>query len=509
VLSDTFDFEDIASAGTGLTAPDGQSEYEIARALLIRQSVEMEDRLARVGVDLRPKPSNQNVVSIGNVTMTRQGAERSFRKCRFLPIVAKADRAQWIREFEYFLRHDPKGRYARYGVITCGQREEFGRGFVKSAKRSVARTESNIRKWINESRDDYGIDVILKTFELAPDEVSAHNHFNVTYIPRRKLRKGEFSRWLSFSRRRLGSHWRDCGRIRDIREVIKYSCKITGPDSLEALDDAAFKNVFELLHGKTTIHAHGSFKAFRKRLETEKKKVVWMRRANAPAYLVVMKKQTKPRTPGPKPEDEKKENLILGRQLPRALGTGLLEPVTIVQNYCENPTTAEGKRRLKVLRGQIAQAREWAARNGADLSAYTVHTNTANVLDPSPGGGRSLPSQGVTTPGDGAGRSGESREVRAVIPPRPKTLNRPTCEPPRPVAMERGPDGKWREVRPKGRVLIPPRRQALARPLCAPPRPRIMERGPDGRWRDAGLAKKAAARRRLPPVRSFRPLGGG
>lgn len=318
MLSDTFDFEDIASAGTGLTAPANGSEYEDARRLLIRQSIEMEDRLARVGVDLRPKPSNKNVISLGNVTMTKQGAERSFRKCRFLPVVAKADRAQWIREFEYFIRHDPKGRFARYGVITCGQREEFGRGFVKSAKASVARTESNIRKWINESRDQYGIDVILKTFELAPDPTSAHNHFNVTYIPRRKLKKGEFGRWLSFSRRRLGSHWRDCGRIKDVREVIKYACKITGPDSLEALDDAAFLNVFELLHGKATIHAHGSFAAFRKRLETEKKKVVWMRKPNAPAVLVVMRKQTKPRKPGPKPKDDLKENLILGRQLPRA-----------------------------------------------------------------------------------------------------------------------------------------------------------------------------------------------
>lgn len=502
---ETFDFEDIASAGTGLTAPEGQSEYEDARRLLICQSVEMEARLARVGVDLTAK-QNVNVISIGNVSGTKQPSERTFRKCRFLPVVAKAERAAWLREIEYFLRRDPKGRFARYAVITAGERIAFDEHFEENARAATARAQARIRKWINEIRAKYGIDVLLKTLEVAVDKESGHIHFNVIYIPRRRLRPEVFAAFLSFSHRRLGSHWKDCKRIDNLKEVIKYSTKITGPDSLEVLSDRAFKSMFDYMFKRTTIEAHGSFAAFRNGLKKNKKKVVWMRKPNAPAFLVVMRKQTKQRKPGPKPVDDLKENLILGRQLPRSMGAGLIEPVTIVQNYCENPTTEAGIYRLNVLRGHIEQATKWAVANGADVSSFTVHTIPTTV-QPTQGG--EVPPEGRERPGGGCGRPGDSPSVRAVIPPRPKTLNRPTCEPPRPVAMERGPDGKWREARPKGRSLIPPRPQTLARPLCEPPPRRIMERGPDGRWRDAGLARQAAARRRLPPVRSFRPLGGG
>lgn len=505
---EAFDFDDVASAGTGLSAPDDRSEYEIARALLIRQSAEIEHRLGRIGIDMRPKASTANTVSVGNVTGVVEQSERQFRKCRFLPVVAKADRASWIREVEYFLRHDPKGSFARYGVITCGPREEFGDGFVDRSKKAIARTESNIRRWINESRDQYGIDVILKTLEAATNQQSSHNHFNAVYIPRRKLKKGEFGQWLAFSRRRLASHWKDCGRIRDIREVIKYACKITGQDSLETLDDAAFGSMFDLLHGKTTIQAHGSFAEFRKRLETEKKKVVWMRKANAPPFLVIMRKQTKTRTPGPKPVDELKENLIIGRQLPRAMGTGLLEPVTIVQNYCENPTTSEGKRRLAVLQGHIEQATKWAARNGADVSAYKVHTNTASVQTLHTERDVSIPPEAETAASGGAGLSGDSQTVRAaipcsLIPSRHDPLKgRLKAEPPRPRIKAT----KQAEQKP----LIPSRYDPLRGRLRAePPRRPIMERGPDGEWREAKRARRSEALRRLPPVRSFRPIGGG
>jgi hypothetical protein len=502
---EAFDFEDVASAGTGLTAPADRSEYEDARRLLICQSVEMEARLARVGIDIAAK-QQVNVISIGNVSGTKQPSERSFRKCRFLPVVAKSERAAWLREIEYFLRRDPKGSFARYAVISTGERVAFDEDFEANAKAATARAQANIRRWISEIYRKYGIDVLLKTLEVAVDEETGHIHFNVIYIPRKRMSREVFADFLSFSRRRLGAHWRDCGRIRDLKEVIKYSTKITGPDSLEVLSDGAFRSMFNYMFRRTTIEAHGSFAAFRDGLKKNGRKVVWMRKPNAPAYLVVMRKQTRPRKPGPKPVDDLKENLILGRQLPRSMGAGLIEPVTIVQNYCENPKTEAGIYRLNVLRGHIEQATKWAAANGADVSPFTVHTIPATVQPPQ---GGEVPPEGVTTPGGGAGRPGDSPSVRAVIPPRPKTLNRPTCEPPRPRIMERGADGKWREARPKGRSLIPPRPQTLARPLCEPPPRRIMERGPDGRWRDAGLARQAAARRRLPPVRSFRPLGGG
>lgn len=502
---EAFDFEDIASAGTGLTAPTDRSEYEDARRLLIRQSAEMEHRLGRVGVDVRAK-QQVNVVSIGNVSGTMEPGERSFRKCRFLPVVAKAERAAWLREIEYFLRRDPKGCFARYAVITAGERIAFDEHFEENARAATARAQARIRKWINEIRAKYGIDVLLKTLEVAVDKESGHIHFNVIYIPRRRLRPEVFAAFLSFSHRRLGSHWKDCKRIDNLKEVIKYSTKISGPDSLEVLNDRAFRSMFDYMFRRTTIEAHGSFAAFRDGLKKQKKKVVWMRKPNAPPFLVVMRKQTKPRSSEPK-TDDLKENLILGRQLPRSMGAGLLEPVTIVQNYCETPTTEAGIYRLNILKNHIEQATKWAARNGADVSPFNVHTIPTTVQTSTPEGGASVPPEGRERPGGGCGRPGDSPSVRAAIPPRPKTMARPTCEPPKRRAMVRGEDGKWREARPKGRPLIPPRHDPLnGRPMCAPPRPPVMERGPDGRWRRV-VSKAEAVRRRLPPVRPSGPIG--
>lgn len=446
-----YDFEDIASLATGLPAENDNGAYQAARALLIEQTAAMEERLVRCGVDMSVK-QKRGVVSIGNVSLTYQEAEKAFRKCRFLPVVAKADRAGWLREIEYFLNNDRQGKFARYGVISCGERVEFDDGFVQTSKERIASTQANIRRWINESRERFGVDVILKTFETALNPESGHHHFNAIYIPRRGMKKDQFKAWLSYSKKRLGVHWKDCGRIKDVREVIKYACKIQGAKSLETITDSAFLSLFELMHGRTTIEAHGSFADFRRDLEANRKRVVWMRQKNAPSRLVLMRKQSRPRNSEPKP-DALQENLIIGRQLPRSMGAGLIEPVTIVQNYCENPTTEAGQYRLRVLQGHVEQATKWAAENGADVSAFNVHNTPASVQ--------------TTCPAEA--------KPRQCIPLRHDPMQgRRRAEPPRPSVMERGPDGKWREARKRAepKPLIPPRHDPMKGRLKAePPQP--------------------------------------
>jgi hypothetical protein len=442
-----FDFEDVASLATGLPAEDDGGAYQIARALLIEQTAAMEERLIRCGVDMTTK-QKRGVVSIGNVSLTQQEAEKAFRKCRFLPVVAKADRAGWLREFEYFLKNDPQGRFARYGVISCGQRVEFDQDFVENSKDQIAYTQANIRRWINESREIYGVDVLLKTFETALNPKSGHNHFNVVYIPRKGMRKDQFRAWLAYSKKRLGVHWSDCGRIKSVREVIKYACKIQGTKSLETISDSAFLSLFELMLGRSTIEAHGSFADFRRKLEKGKKRVVWMRQKGAPPRLVIMKKQPRKKSRTPR-GDALQENLILGRQLPRSMGAGVLEPVTIVQNLTFNPVTEAGRKRLEELEGHVVEAREWARENG---SSFSVHTTPASVQDTCPA----------------------EAKPRQCIPLRHDPMQgRRRAEPPRPSVMERGPDGKWREARKRAepKPLIPPRHDPMKGRLKAEPPP--------------------------------------
>lgn len=443
-----FDFEDVASLATGLPAEDDGGAYQIARALLIEQTAAMEERLIRCGVDMTTK-QKRGVVSIGNVSLTQQEAEKAFRKCRFLPVVAKADRAGWLREFEYFLKNDPQGRFARYGVISCGQRVEFDQDFVENSKDQIAYTQANIRRWINESREIYGVDVLLKTFETALNPKSGHNHFNVVYIPRKGMRKDQFRAWLAYSKKRLGVHWSDCGRIKSVREVIKYACKIQGTKSLETISDSAFLSLFELMLGRSTIEAHGSFADFRRRLEKGKKRVVWMRQKGAPPRLVIMKKQSRKKSRTPR-GDALQENLLLGRQLPRSMGAGVLEPVTIVQNLTFNPVTEAGRKRLEELEGHVVEAREWARENGA---CFSVHTTPASVLTCSPP---------------------ETKSCQQMPPRHDPFAGRLRAEPPRPPIMKRGSDGKWRIAgkRAEPKPLIPPRYDPMkGRSKAEPPPP--------------------------------------
>ena len=466
----------------------------------------MVERMRRLGVNLivRQMP---DAIAIGNVTgaVGEAWPDQDIARKTVVPSHAAVIRGKWLKEVEYYLRKHRNGRNARYGVVTCGPRIVFDPAdpeeFDRQCRAQLKRARANMAKWRNESHDRHGIEFVMSVLEAAIDDDSVHLHFNVIYLPPR-LKGGVWQQWLRWSSSRVGAWWKDCGRINDLREVIKYSVKLLGPNSLQSLGDDQFGQLFRLLDGLTTIHAHHGFKDFRNGLERDGKKVI---RLPHNGHLTILSRRKrdlkpKPKTPG-RDDDRPVENRILTRMVPRPFGSEVIEPVTIVEGYTAAPTTEEGRQGLAVIRAQMEQAKGWAEANG-----YIVHTLQPVIQPPPTPEGDTHASEGRTRPGD-AGRSGDSREVRAVIPPRHRTLmNRPTCEPPKRRVMERGADGKWREARPKGPVLIP-RVQTMSRPTCAPPMPRIMERGPDGKWRDAGLAKKAAARRRLPPVRSFRPLG--
>ncbi len=465
----------------------------------------MVERMRRLGVDLivsvRP-----DAIAIGNLTGCVADAwpDQDIVRKTVVPSHAATVRSKWLRETEYYLRRHPNGKNARYGVVTCGPRIYFDpenpERFDAECKEQLRIARANQARWRNESRDRYGIEFVLTVLEAAVDSNSVHLHFNVIYIPP-NLKGGRWQKWLRWSPSRLGAWWKDCGRISDLREVVKYATKLLGANSLESLNDSEFGQLFNLLDGLTTIAAHDGFKAWRNKLEEDGKKVI---RLPTNGRLVIFDKRK--RDPGldrdlvPGNEPTLIENRILTRQVPRPFGSEVIEPVTIVQHFTENPRTEAGRQGLAVIREQMAQAEKWAEANG-----YIVHTLQPDIQPPDTPGGDPYASGGRIRPPD-AGRSGGSREVRAAIPPRHDPLNgRPTCEPPKRRVMERGEDGKWREARPKRTALIPPRHDPLkGRPTCAPPRPPIMERGPDGRWRRV-MSRAEAARRRLPPVRPAGP----
>lgn len=489
-----FDFEEVAALATGLPSTE-QLERDAARDLLIQQTIAMQARLERCGKDMAVA-QRRNIIAIGNLTATAQQQEQAFKKCRFLPVVAKSDRAVWLRELEYFLRNDPQGRFARYGVITCGGRVPFDSRFVAVSADKIATIQKNIRRWISDSRIFYGIDVLLKTLESALNPLSAHWHFNVIYIPRRRLSRPEFERWLSFSRSRLGVNWKDCGRIRDLREVIKYSCKIQGQDSLEALADGAFSDMYDVMFGRSTIEAHGSFASFRKDLAQNSKKVVWLRKKNAPPRLALMRKQTRPTAKKTDTApDPTRENVVLGRQLPRTCGQPVIEPVTLVQNYTPNPTTQAGKQGLAIIQEHIRQAKEWGKTNGF----FNVHTTPASVQVSGGIGSVRLPALSASADSV-AGVSACDNAQRRTIPPI-EPIKRPVVIPPVPPIIRPRPAVPAiapapRPQRFRRAVYVSNKRIPLLQPLPLPPHPTPAHRAAMLAWE-----REQRALAPLPPIK--------
>ena len=406
----------------------------------------MVERMRRLGVNLIV-PARPDAIAIGNLTgcVGEAWPDQDIVRKTVVPSHAATVRSQWIRQNEYYLRKHPNGKNARYGVVTCGPRIYFNpenpEAFDEECREQLKRARTNMRRWRNESKADYGIEFVVTVLEAAVDGNSVHLHFNVIYIPP-NLKGGRWQKWLRWSSSRLGAWWKDCGRIKELREVIKYATKLLGQDSLESLNDSQFGQLFNLLDGLTTILAHDKFADWRRWLEEEGKKVI---RLPVNGRLVIFdKRKREPREDRDDdelvPGDEPKviENRILTRQVPRPFGSEVIEPVTIVQHFTENPTTEAGRKGLAIIRQQMAQAEKWAEANG-----YIVHTTQPSVQVVTRGEEDSNASGGRTRPPD-AGQSGLP-DVRASIPPRHDPMKgRLRAEPPPPYQPKRKTAGKTR-----------------------------------------------------------------
>jgi hypothetical protein len=68
--------------------------------------------------------------------------------------------------------------------------------------------------------------VVFRATEFTTDDkLSFHPHANVLYAPRVRLSAETWAKFLSWSRRYLGAHWRDNGELQKGEEALKYPFK--------------------------------------------------------------------------------------------------------------------------------------------------------------------------------------------------------------------------------------------------------------------------------------------
>lgn len=297
------------------------------------------------------------IVALANVT-GEIDTEESYRAICFLPLVAQRERRPLLNALRWFQKNTPHGAHLRLAVVTAGARiERFG-----PLRQTMTRLHRNVSRWAHEADQKWGVEVVYRGTEFTRDNSATyHPHANVLYRPRSRLSKAAWSRFLSWSRSRLGAHWKDCGELAEPDEAVKYPFK---PADLDAADGDELVWLWWECHRMKFAQPMGAFADFRKELEAEGQKVVMVNRRGVARLEIVAKGQRDPVDEG-ESADLVKENLIVCRTAPQFRFGPFAQPVTLVMNYTTAPTTPDGRRRLEIIRYWNDQARQWWDANGA------------------------------------------------------------------------------------------------------------------------------------------------
>lgn len=368
----TYDFRSVASSLTG-TRCDNVSALNDKRDRLSRETRILSARLESEGIHTFDKTAP--LFAIGEVTGEIERTDGRNRHIQILPEVAVRDRSRTIKELSYFIENHPRQRFFRYAVITSGNRVEYGGNLRKRRDKF----HKDMGRWASEAARDFGVKLLYRGSEYTFNSSGVHFHTNVVYWPTRRLSDADWSRFLSWSKQRLGGViWKDCGRLKDVREVVKYICKLSsdssgngsyGVDELSSEDLAWFHNQTYRTKASQPL---GDFAEFCASLKENRQKIASFRTWGGQRKLVLMEMEpARPRSKNKTPGRSDAENVVLCRTLPRPGRSGVIQPWTIVSGYTPTPATGCGRDGLALIDSNQNQARMWAEGNG-----YKVHNST-------------------------------------------------------------------------------------------------------------------------------------
>lgn len=250
------------------TEPAKFIEREERKANLAEQERVMVDKMIAAGVDLR---TNSNAVAVDLITLDVKKMS-GYRACRFLPTVAQRDRADILTPLEMFLADPTAGKYARYGVVTMPVPVK---AFSEDLRSKITEFHRLISRWSSISFSKFGVQVLLRATEatrkpgsergIAEEGDFYHFHANLLYVPGEYDRQ-KFKEFLKWTRKFFGSHWQDSGRIRDVRELVKYVIK---PAELSEASGDELVWLFRSTQRLKLVQPMTIFRDYRKNLDEE------------------------------------------------------------------------------------------------------------------------------------------------------------------------------------------------------------------------------------------------
>jgi len=361
-------FDDFQNSNTARFLPPSKfHENHHAQERLKKQSFEMADKLESLGIDAYQKKAPRMVLY---TTVTKQVKEiPQLRNINVFPLIGQKNRRPMLNELEHYITNiDPRAKeFGRYLVITAGQRVKYKNGKLNLRKMEKI-LKRKLARWREEVLEPLGIECIFQGIEFPGDEEKGHSyhlHANVLIVPP-FLHDDGWSQFLHDTHKHFGTHWRDNGKIENLREMCKYPFK---PNDVQGADAYELKWLYENTFGMRIFEALGGFREWRRSIKDQGLKVgriggkTYLRHPQPPIF------NEDPDEDGElKPRDKSNpENIIVGRMTPGFYATLWSEPAVLIMNY--NPNSVFEKSRERLLEVQIYSdeaRRIWDAKGAPD-----------------------------------------------------------------------------------------------------------------------------------------------
>lgn len=420
-----FKLEELIEAHTGEMVPIGVWQENQRRQRRKEEATQrMQELLEGGGIEVE---SESNIMFVGCVTGLTKRIRRR-RNINLLLSVAQMNRREQQLSLAKYLEEHEKGQYARYMVITSGERVPAFAD-LRERMRDFGRS---ISKWAHKVRLEYGVEVVCRIYEMPRDrDGSYHLHANLIYIPP-KMTKPGWQIFLEDVHDHFETVLKDNGKIEDLDEVIKYVFKGDDIETMTA-DEAVW--LHDSLYNMHLFSAFQGYKDFRNELKGSGKKLISVR-----GYIHYMWKPKGHRhrdecgdyedEDGDRDQEEREhplevKNVLLTTLQPTAMLSPIKEPVMVIQGY--DPTidvtkeTRAAARYIDIMMQQLEATDAWrqntsitietartyaeAAKNGATnvaplvakrRSSYNVHTYMITVPEKKEAKMELLPSRPVT-----------------------------------------------------------------------------------------------------------------
>lgn len=367
-------FEVYASqTGVGVD-PGSWADGNARRAETDELSRHVASILERAGLDPYLAPGAKTL-RVGLVTGKVEAGEGDYRNTPLIPSRMARQRQGVLKLLETFAANHAMGSFLRYRVITAGQRVP-----VSDLRETIRRLVMKVRRWNADLCKRYDVELLIRSIEFPFDKQSGtfHVHANIIYAPRRRLSLEE---WTAFNR----SSWRffetrnqDSGRLRNLREAVKYCLK--GEDVRAMLSSGSQLAVefFRAIQGLRLVETYSLLRGWRKELEQAALKPYAFTESNGKSRLIFVKRPASERSDKEAAAASDRRNWIVNVSLPQAWACPWKEPVAVVMNpdlarlHSDSDFIALRHRALKDWRANGAPEPENAMQQAAEFNLVNM-----------------------------------------------------------------------------------------------------------------------------------------